>query len=95
MGILRLAAPLALLAALSAPIQCPRGTPPEQRMEDNPAEVLYLLAEKFKTEGNAAARAETLHFLVARYPVSRFAEAARLNLHEPAPAGGPPPPPPR
>ena len=81
---LRLAAPLALAAALSAPIQCARRTPPDQRMEDEPAEVLYSLAERFKAQGNAAAQAETLRFLVARYPVSRFAEAARLDLNEPS-----------
>ncbi len=54
-------------------------------MEDDPAEALYTLADKFKGEGNAAARAETLRFLVARYPTSRFAEAAKLDLAEPAP----------
>lgn len=81
---LRLAAPLALAAALSAPIQCAHRTPPDQRAEDDPAEVLYSLAEKFRAQGNPAARAETLRFLVARYPVSRFAEAARLDLAEPA-----------
>jgi hypothetical protein len=91
---LRLAAPLALAAALSAPIQCARRTPPDQRIEDDPAEVLYTLAETFKAEGNPAARAETLRFLVARYPVSRFAEAARLDLNGPLnePRDQPPPP---
>jgi hypothetical protein len=49
-------------------------------MEDDPAEVLYTLAEKFKAEGNAPARTETLRFLVTRYPESRFAAAARLDL---------------
>jgi len=77
---LRLVAPLALAAALSAPLQCARRTSPDQRVEDDPAEVLYSLAETFKAQGNPAARAETLRFLVARYPVSRFAEAARLDL---------------
>jgi outer membrane protein assembly factor BamD (BamD/ComL family) len=79
------AAPLLLVAALHAPFQCARRPPPDQRMEDDPAEVLYTLADKFKSEGNAAARVETLRFLVARYPTSRFAEAAKLDLGEAAP----------
>jgi outer membrane protein assembly factor BamD (BamD/ComL family) len=82
---LRLAAPLLLAAALSAPLQCAKKPPPEQRTEDDPAEVLYTLAEKFKAEGNLPARAETLRFLVARYPESRFAQAAKLDLAEPPP----------
>jgi outer membrane protein assembly factor BamD (BamD/ComL family) len=91
---LRLAAPLALAAALSAPVQCARRTP-DHRTEDDPAEVLYSLAEAFNAQGNPAARAETLRFLIARYPVSRFAEAARFDLGEPAasPPTHPPPSP--
>jgi outer membrane protein assembly factor BamD (BamD/ComL family) len=78
----RIAAPLLLAAALTAPVQCARKAPPEQRLEDDAAEVLYQLAERFKAEGNGAARAETLRFLVERYPSSRFAETARLDLAE-------------
>jgi hypothetical protein len=81
---LRLAGPLLLAAALSAPLQCARKPPPEQRTEDDPAEVLYTLAEKFKAEGDSAARSKTLRFLIARYPESRFAQAARIDLGEPA-----------
>ena len=88
---LRLAAPLALAAALSAPVQCARRTP-DHRMEDDPAEVLYSLAEAFNAKGNPAARAETLRFLIARYPVSRFAEAARLDLNGPLNEPSKPPP---
>jgi TolA-binding protein len=51
-------------------------------MEDDAAEVLYTLAEKFKTEGNQAARAETLRYLVERYPESRFAVTAKSDLDE-------------
>jgi outer membrane protein assembly factor BamD (BamD/ComL family) len=51
-------------------------------MEDDAAEVLYTLAEKFKTEGNQGARAETLRYLVERYPSSRFAETAKTDLDE-------------
>ena len=53
---------------------------PELRTEDDAAEVLYTLAKRFETQGNAPARAETLRFLVSRYPESRFAQAARLDL---------------
>jgi hypothetical protein len=82
---LRVAGPLLLAAALTAPFQCARKTPPTQRLEDDAAEVLYALAERFKAEGNQAARAETLRFLVERYPESRFAAAARVDLAERAP----------
>ncbi len=79
----RAAGPMLLAAALTAPIQCAKKAGPEMRMEDDPAEVLYTLAEKFKAEGNAPARTETLRFLVARYPESRFAAAARADLGQP------------
>jgi outer membrane protein assembly factor BamD (BamD/ComL family) len=79
---MRLLAPILLAAsvAFAAPLQCARKTGPEMRTEDDPAEVLYTLAGRFQAEGNAAARAETLRFLVSRYPESRFAQAARLDL---------------
>jgi outer membrane protein assembly factor BamD (BamD/ComL family) len=77
---LRLAGPLLLAAALSAPLQCARKPTAEHRTEDDAAEVLYTLAEQFKAQGNAPARAETLRFLVSRYPESRFAQAAKLDL---------------
>jgi TolA-binding protein len=86
----RVAGPLLLAvaaAALSgAPLQCARQPTAELRTEDDAAEVLYTLAERFKAQGNAQARAETLRFLVSRYPESRFAQAARLDLQA---AGGP------
>jgi outer membrane protein assembly factor BamD (BamD/ComL family) len=80
---MRLVAPLLLAAAsvaFTAPLQCARKTGPEMRTEDDPAEVLYTLAERFKAQGNAPARTETLRYLVSRYPESRFAQAARLDL---------------
>ena len=36
------------------------------------------------TQGNAPARTETLRFLLTRYPTSRFAQSARIDLGEPA-----------
>jgi hypothetical protein len=90
----RVARPFGLAASLAgssiAPLQCPRSHPVEHRVEDDPAEVLYLLADRFKAAGNAAARTETLRFLVARYPESRFAVAARQDLGEPPPGAAPP-----
>lgn len=77
---IRLALAAPLLLALTAPLQCGRRPPPEQRTEDDAAEVLYMLAEKFKAEGNMPARTETLRFLIARYPASRFAETAKVDL---------------
>lgn len=79
---LRLAAPLALSAALSAPVQCASKVRPEFRHEDDAAEVVYTLAQRFKAQGNEVARTETLRFLVTQYPSSRFAVAARLDLGE-------------
>ena len=74
----------ALLAAsfVTAPLQCARKVDPDRRIEDDPAEALSRLADKFKADGNVVARAETLRFLVARYPNSRFAEVARAELAE-------------
>jgi outer membrane protein assembly factor BamD (BamD/ComL family) len=75
---MRFVAPLLLAAAsvaFAAPLQCARKTGPEMRTEDDPAEVLYGLAE-------------TLRYLVSRYPESRFAQAARLDLGPtPSPPG--------
>lgn len=74
----------AMLAAsfVVAPLQCARKVEPDRQIEDEPAEALYKLAETFKAQGNAVARAETLRFIVARYPTSRFAEMARAELVE-------------
>jgi hypothetical protein len=74
-------APLLLLASLAnAPFQCASKAGPERRMEEEPAEALYELAEKFKAEGNPRAQAETLRYLVEKFPGSRFAEAAKQDL---------------
>ncbi|HJL01440.1 MAG TPA: hypothetical protein RMH85_08595 [Polyangiaceae bacterium LLY-WYZ-15_(1-7)] len=72
---------LALVAALgTAPFQCASDPDPERRLEDTPAEALWLLAERFREEGDAEARRTTLEQLVERYPTSREAERARLAL---------------
>ena len=64
----------------SAPFQCASKVDPNKRMEEEPGEALYGLAEKFKSEGNQAARVSTLKYIVKNYPSSRFAETARQDL---------------
>ena len=49
------------------------------------ASLVYLLAERFKAEGQAAARETTLRQLVDQYPTSRYAERARAELGLPPP----------
>lgn len=65
-----------------APFQCAREPDPNRRIEDEPSEVVYRLAERFKAENKADARADTLKFLIERYPTSRFAKQAALDLQE-------------
>jgi hypothetical protein len=91
MVLLRASAAAALLALSFAPYQCAREPDPNRRIEDDPAETVYKLADRFKAEGKAEARATTLKFLVERYPTSRYAKMARLELEE---IGQPLPPPP-
>ena len=76
------ARPLAafLLVAALAPFQCSSKPGPERRLEDEPGQALYQLAQQFKAEGNDRARVETLEYIVKRYPSSRFAEMAKLDL---------------
>lgn len=71
-----------LVAALlaSAPMQCASDPEFEQRHEETPGEALFGLAQQFKAQGNQQGQRETLEYLVARYPSSRFAEMARTDL---------------
>lgn len=85
----RVVGTLLFAAAVSAPLQCGSKVRPEHRTEEEPAEALYKLAERFGQKGDRAARLETLRFVVERYPSSRFAEAAKIDLAE-ADAGPPP-----
>lgn len=78
-------------SASLAPFQCASQVDPDKRREEEPAEALYGLAEQFRAKGATAARVEALRYIVKRYPTSRFAEAARLDLEalsEPASAPG-------
>jgi hypothetical protein len=81
----RVLGPLLLAAAMSAPLQCGSRVRPELRPEEEPAEALYQLAERFGAEGKREARVETLRFIVDRYPASRFAERAKQDLEQPDP----------
>jgi hypothetical protein len=77
----RFLACFALAAALGhAPLQC-AGEPDEAlRRQETPGEALYGLAEQFKARGDEKAWRQTLEYLVARYPNSRFAAMARDDL---------------
>jgi TolA-binding protein len=44
-----------------------------------------VLAERFKTEGNQAARETTLRQIIETYPSSRYAQRARQELGIPDP----------
>jgi hypothetical protein len=72
--------PLALVALLAAPLQCPSRAPPELAREDGADEALWSLGERFARSGDEPARRATLRYLVERYPSSRFAVRASLAL---------------
>ncbi len=78
----RIVGSLLMATALSAPVQCGSKIRPEHRFEEEPGEALYKLAERFAASGDQKARVETLRFIVERYPTSRFAEAAKLDLEQ-------------
>lgn len=78
-----------ITAAANAPLQCGSDPDPRRRMEEDPSEVLYQLAERFKESGDREARAATLKYLVERYPSTRFAHMARQDLEA---LGASPPP---
>jgi outer membrane protein assembly factor BamD (BamD/ComL family) len=64
----------------AAPLQCSREPDPELRKYETPPEALYDLAQRFKEKGDTSAWQDTLHYLVERYPSSRFAERAKQDL---------------
>ena len=80
-------------SALLAPFQC-ASEPRTTYNEDDPAEALYTLSERLEESGEESARDQTLRYLIERYPSSRFAERARLDLRghgeaSESPAGSP------
>lgn len=73
----------ALVTSLSmslAPLQCGSRTEPGYVMEDTAGDALWALAADFEKKGDAAAARATLEYLVAHYPSSRYAPAARDKL---------------
>ena len=75
---------LAVALALAAPYQC-ASNDPARPVEDSAPEALWILAERFKAENNAAARETTLRQIVDAYPSSRYAQRARQELGIPDP----------
>lgn len=71
---------LVLLFGLSAPLQC--GSEPDSSLavEETPAEALYGLAQRFRSDGERRAWRRTLEHLQARYPNSRFSVMAKEEL---------------
>ncbi len=82
-----------LSAALSgAPFQCSSEPDPSRAIEETPGQALYELAVEFKKNGDERAWRETLQYLIARYPSSRFAGTARRDLEAVTPEPPPPDP---
>ncbi len=90
MGTLRMASGALALALSFAPYQCAREPDPNRRMEDDPAEVVYQLAERFKASGKGEAHVSTLKYLVEKFPSSRYAKRAQTELQEMGQAQPPP-----
>ncbi len=73
------------IMAAHAPVQCTRSPDPDTKLEDQPGDALFALAEKFRAEGNTAAADATLRYLVEKYPSDRHAPIAREMLAGKAP----------
>jgi hypothetical protein len=71
---------LAVAMALTAPLQCAHDPDPNQRLEDTAGDGLWNLAQDFRAKGNSQAADDTLRYLIAKYPSSRHAPAAREEL---------------
>jgi hypothetical protein len=72
-----------LLFASVAPFQCGSDTPPPSgEREDTPGEALKRLADELGKSGDREGRIKTLKFLIERYPRSREAKAAEVELAE-------------
>jgi TolA-binding protein len=75
---------LAVALLMAAPYQC-ASNEPARPVEDSAPEALWILAERFKAEGNTGARETTLRQIVDAYPSSRYAQRARQELGIPDP----------
>lgn len=65
-----------------APFQCASEPPADVAREETPGHALKGLADEFEKAGDKDARIRTLQYLVERYPRSKFAEEARVELEE-------------
>lgn len=74
----------ALLGAGGAPLQCAGEPSAATATEDDPGEALYGLAGRFREAGDRAAWEKTLRYIIERYPSSRFAATAQMDLEEDA-----------
>jgi len=63
-----------------APVQCAHDPDPSVRREDSPGDALWTMSQKFEAEHNDVAAKETLEYLIAQYPSSRHAGAAKDEL---------------
>ncbi len=79
---------VALVVGLTAPYQCSGEPDFEDRRAETPGEALFGLAEQFKAQGEDRAYRDTLEYLVARYPNSRFAKMAKADLSAAGGASG-------
>lgn len=91
-----------LLCSLHAPYQCASDPDPARAREESAPEALWLYAERLAQRGDRSGRRSVLEFLVERYPSSRFAARARMELEALPPGhtesvggGGAAPPPSR
>ena len=76
--ILKVAAVAVVIAI--APVQCAHDPDPSVRREDSPGDALWTMSQKFEAEHNDVAAKETLEYLIAQYPSSRHAGAAKDEL---------------
>lgn len=83
----RLTSVLFAAVVAHAPYQCSRSNDAHAQREETPAEAIYALAGRLHEMGDERAYRATLAFLVERYPASRWAESARLDLEEDGDAG--------
>jgi hypothetical protein len=78
--LLRAAAAAVVALVAVAPLQCGHTPESELREDETPGDALWQLAQEFQQEHDVAAERKTLEYLVARYPASRWAPAAREEL---------------
>jgi hypothetical protein len=75
---------IAALMGAGAPLQCAGEPSAATATEDDPGEALYGLAGRFREAGDRTAWEKTLRYIIERYPASRFAATAQMDLEEDA-----------